>query len=418
MLSALLLSPVMVSAEEAYRLQAGDALRLVIAGLPGGDWTAQIGLDGQAGFPHLGALPAAGATLADLRAALALRLASSVAITVTADGRLQQIPLAGVGAHLEIAAYRPVFVTGDVPRAGELPFTPGLTVRAALARFGGLIDPLEHDPAGELTRWQAAYAQAVLDDAKSHAALWRIAAALARDPGLPVPAPEAEIPAPLLAPILEAEGARLAQNLAGLAAARHAQDRMLALSVARSRALDAKRMTYAQAVAQEEDDLARMQGLFERGAVALSRIAEMRRILLASTVRLLEVEDALAAEAARQARLDDTRRRLDADFDAEHLAQQAELVEAQLSAKARRHSAAERLLHLGQTLTVTAARVAAPEAGAQPPRIIVHRRDASGAVQQTMLDLDDPVQPGDILEIGPEIRPENQREDQPGRPAL
>ncbi|MEM9199544.1 MAG: polysaccharide biosynthesis/export family protein [Pseudomonadota bacterium] len=401
----LVLTPVMAIAQEAYRLQAGDALRLVIAGLPGGDWTAQIGLDGQAGFPHLGALPAAGATLADLRAALTLRLASSVAITVTADGRLQQIPLAGVGAHLEIAAYRPVFVTGDVPRAGELPFTPGLTVRAALARFGGLIDPLEHDPAGELSRWQAAYAQAVLEDAKSHAALWRIAAALARDPGLPAPTPEAEIPAPLIAPILEAEAARLAQNLAALADARLAQDRMRALSVARSRALAAKRATYAEAVTQEEDDLARMQRLFERGAVALSRIAEMRRILLASTVRLLEVEDGLAAEAARQARLDDTRRRLDADFDADHLAQQAELVEAQLSARARRHSAAERLSQLGQTTPMAAVHIAPPE-DAQPPRIIVHRRDGSGLVQQTALDLDDPVLPGDILEI------------RPGRPAL
>ncbi|MEM8741244.1 MAG: polysaccharide biosynthesis/export family protein [Pseudomonadota bacterium] len=401
----LVLTPVMAIAQEAYRLQAGDALRLVIAGLPGGDWTAQIGLDGQAGFPHLGALPAAGATLADLRAALTLRLASSVAITVTADGRLQQIPLAGVGAHLEIAAYRPVFVTGDVPRAGELPFTPGLTVRAALARFGGLIDPLEHDPAGELSRWQAAYAQAVLEDAKSHAALWRIAAALARDPGLPVPTPEAEIPAPLIAPILEAEAARLAQNLAALADARLAQDRMRALSVARSRALAAKRATYAEAVTQEEDDLARMQRLFERGAVALSRIAEMRRILLASTVRLLEVEDGLAAEAARQARLDDTRRRLDADFDADHLAQQAELVEAQLSARARRHSAAERLSQLGQTAPMAVVHIAPPE-DAQPPRIIVHRRNGSGLVQQTALDLDDPVRPGDILEI------------RPGRPTL
>ncbi|MEM9048158.1 MAG: polysaccharide biosynthesis/export family protein [Pseudomonadota bacterium] len=377
---------------ESYRLQPGDSLRLIIPGLPGGDWTATVGMGGALAFPHLGSLDAGNQTLAALRAALAARLAETVATVVSADGRLLQIPLAGAGVHLDLAGYRPVFVTGAVRQPGEIAFSPGLTVRAALARFGGLDAPVLDADALDVQRWQTLHAEATLEEAASLATLWRLAAALNRDPDAPAPPPSPEIDLPAFAALVAAERQHMRRALADIEAQEAALAQMITLSVRRADTLSRKRETYAQAVAQEEADLARMEGLFERGGLGLQRIAEMRRVLLASTTRLLEVEDGLAAEDLRRLRLVEDRRQVQIAFDTALLAQRAALVRTRLAAARRRDLAAERLALVGID--------AAPAALSGERAFAVHAYRRIGPdTRLVALGPDDAVWPGDILDI-------------------
>jgi exopolysaccharide production protein ExoF len=122
-------------AAEPYLLGVSDKLSIKVVQWKAADstfeeWTALtgeyvVGADGNVNFPMIGATEGAGKTSADLAVALggALQqtLGLSTAPTVT----------------VEVAAYGPIYVSGDVGAPGEYPFAPNLTVVKALALAGG-----------------------------------------------------------------------------------------------------------------------------------------------------------------------------------------------------------------------------------------------------------------------------------------
>jgi len=101
---------------------AGEASFQELSAL-GGDYV--IGADGQASFPFVGAMPSAGKTTTELAAGLGIALQQSLGLTVAPN------------VTIEIAAYGPVYVSGDVNTPGEYPYAPGLTVIKALTLAGG-----------------------------------------------------------------------------------------------------------------------------------------------------------------------------------------------------------------------------------------------------------------------------------------
>lgn len=89
----------------------------------GGDYV--VGADGYVNFPMVGPTEGAGKTSADLAAAL--------------GAGLQQVLGLGTAptVTVEVAAYGPIYVSGDVGNPGEYPYAPNLTVVKALALAGG-----------------------------------------------------------------------------------------------------------------------------------------------------------------------------------------------------------------------------------------------------------------------------------------
>jgi len=123
------------SAEE-YRLGVMDKLRIRVAewqtaegairdwGAVSGDY--RIGADGSLSLPFIGQLPADGRTTADLSADIGKKMQVLFG--------LKDLPSASV----EIAEYRPVYLSGDVQTPGAYPYAPGLTVLKAVSFGGGL----------------------------------------------------------------------------------------------------------------------------------------------------------------------------------------------------------------------------------------------------------------------------------------
>jgi polysaccharide export outer membrane protein len=116
-------TPPPVAHDPAYRLDAGDRLRIVVYGQEGLTNTYLVDAGGSNTMPLIGAVAARGRTPADLAAAIAARLR---------NGYIRQPYVAA-----EVEAYRPFFILGEVAAPGQYPFVPNMTVESAVAIAGG-----------------------------------------------------------------------------------------------------------------------------------------------------------------------------------------------------------------------------------------------------------------------------------------
>jgi polysaccharide biosynthesis/export protein len=116
-------APMPVAHDSAYRLDAGDKLRVVVYGQEGLTNTYAIDAGGSITMPLIGSVPARGRTTAGLAAEIAAKL----------RGGFIRDPSVAV----EIEAYRPFFILGEVAAPGQYPYVPNMTVESAVAIAGG-----------------------------------------------------------------------------------------------------------------------------------------------------------------------------------------------------------------------------------------------------------------------------------------
>lgn len=118
------LQPLPETPISAYRLGAGDQLRVTVFNDPRLTGEFRITDTGTVALPLVGAIPVAGLTTGQAEAAIARSMRSR---------NLFNDPSVAV----EVQEYRPVFVLGMVERGGQTPYQPGMTVLSAVAVSGG-----------------------------------------------------------------------------------------------------------------------------------------------------------------------------------------------------------------------------------------------------------------------------------------
>jgi polysaccharide biosynthesis/export protein len=116
-------APMPPAHDAAYRLDAGDKLRVVVYGQEGLTNSYAIDAGGAITMPLIGAVPARGRTPADLASQISARLR---------NGYLREPSVA-----VEIEAYRPFFILGEVAAPGQYPYVPNMSVESAVAIAGG-----------------------------------------------------------------------------------------------------------------------------------------------------------------------------------------------------------------------------------------------------------------------------------------
>jgi len=109
--------------DAAYRLDAGDRLRVVVYGQEGLTNSYAIDAGGSITMPLIGAVRARGLTPA--------ALAGSI------TGRLRNGFIREPSVAVEIEAYRPFFILGEVAAPGQYPYVPNMSVESAVAIAGG-----------------------------------------------------------------------------------------------------------------------------------------------------------------------------------------------------------------------------------------------------------------------------------------
>jgi polysaccharide biosynthesis/export protein len=120
-----------VAYDTAYRLDAGDKLRVVVYGQEGLTNTYAIDAGGSITMPLIGSVPARGRTPAGLASEITAKLR---------NGYIREPSVA-----VEIEAYRPFFILGEVAAPGQYPYVPNMSVESAVAIAGGFSPRAQRD---------------------------------------------------------------------------------------------------------------------------------------------------------------------------------------------------------------------------------------------------------------------------------
>jgi polysaccharide export outer membrane protein len=116
-------APAPVAYDTAYRLDAGDKLRIVVYGQEGLTNSYAIDAGGSITMPLIGSVPARGRTPAGLAAEI--------------TGKLRNGYIRDPSVAVEIESYRPFFILGEVAAPGQYPYVPNMSVESAVAIAGG-----------------------------------------------------------------------------------------------------------------------------------------------------------------------------------------------------------------------------------------------------------------------------------------
>ena len=111
------------SSVEDYKLGAGDKIRMTVFNEPTLSGEFSVSADGALSLPLLGDVQAAGKSPAEMGSLVQKRLA---------DGYIREPKVS-----IEVTAYRPFFILGEVKSPGQYPYASGLTVLNAVATAQG-----------------------------------------------------------------------------------------------------------------------------------------------------------------------------------------------------------------------------------------------------------------------------------------
>jgi polysaccharide biosynthesis/export protein len=106
-----------------YTLDSGDRLRVVVFGQEGLTNSYLVGAGGFIDMPLIGSVPARGVTSDQLAGRIAEKLR---------DGFIREPHVA-----VEVEAYRPFFILGEVTQPGQYPYVANMTAETAIAIAGG-----------------------------------------------------------------------------------------------------------------------------------------------------------------------------------------------------------------------------------------------------------------------------------------
>jgi polysaccharide export outer membrane protein len=111
------------SSAATYVLGSNDKIRLKVYGEPDISGEYEIDAGGQVSVPLAGHIRAAGSTTQQLERSIKSALSKGI----VRDPRV----------NVEIVAFRPYYILGEVKKSGEYPYRLGLTVMDAVASAGG-----------------------------------------------------------------------------------------------------------------------------------------------------------------------------------------------------------------------------------------------------------------------------------------
>jgi polysaccharide biosynthesis/export protein len=377
-----------------YKLQSGDVVNVMIGNLPELRVKEAVDMDGKVLLPVIGAVPAAGLTLTELREALKGRVNNKLYRQITQDGKENMLVLSGEECAVAVATYRPIYVNGDVAKPGELEFKVGITVRQAIAMAGGqdvlrarLVNPMDAldfratlvgastEQVGEELR--VARIQAELDDATT--------------PNFSSVSTDAIDPKTLNS-MKEIELRQFSIRRDSRAKEKAILGEAVVSTNERIAVLRQQLDKEAQGEREDAADLERAKELVQKGNAPMTRVSDARRTSLFSATRVLQT--ASQVNVLERERDDLKAKIAKVDFEA-RVALAKDLQEAKvklLAARARADGAREKL---GSSRSAVPAGI---EMVTPDPSATVFRT-TNGQEERLAVGLDFALKPGDALQV-------------------
>ncbi|WP_291990593.1 polysaccharide biosynthesis/export family protein, partial [Luteitalea sp.] len=377
-----------------YRLQIGDVVEIWVAGVPELQRRVAIKVDGHISFPLLGNLAVAGLSPSQLQAAVQAALATKVFQHRMPDGRDITIPLAMDAVTASVVEYRPIYVDGDVSKAGEFPYRPLMTVRQALALAGGL-DPLRvrlNNPYFESADLRADHAASWVEFAKEQARVARIKVELGHAQSLDARAlMQAPVPQSILTEIVQVETEQLTVRLSDHERQKAFLRRAIQQGDEQIRVLTEQQQKEEQGTRADAEELQKVLELYGKGSLPSPRVTDARRAVLLSATRKLQTASQLMQVTQQQEELVRQMEKLD-DL------RKIDLLKELQDTLVRVAVLGAKLQGIGEKLRYTSVRSQRLRGSDLKSEIVVVRKNAERP-QRVSVDEDYVLEPGDVVEV-------------------
>jgi protein involved in polysaccharide export with SLBB domain len=385
------------SKAEPYRLETQERLLLrVIAwqadtnqygevATIGGEYT--IGPSGTISVPTIGEIQASGRTTGELASAVS-------------EGLRARLGVPDLTVSIELLAFRPIYVVGDVDKPGEYAFRPELTVLQAVSLAGGhsRLQDLDGLRLGrDAITAEGVYELARLEMRRMIARRARLQAEVAGAASIEFPSEMTDDADGIGGRLMTEERAIMGARREALVSQLDALSELKSLLTAELESLAEKIKSQERQLDLAEDELNSVSSLVQKGVVAQSRGRELEREVASLQTMVIDLETAVL-----RARQDISRADRDAlDLKNNHASlvltelQETEATLDDLAARARTASG----LYAEATTTAPALASALSEARNQPPTYAIARRHSDGRLTETVAQEGDVVRPGDVIKV-------------------
>ena len=380
-----------------YRLQPGDVIEIGVASVPDLGQRARVDFEGEVSLVHLGQLKAAGRPISELRADIR-RLLPGIAIRRKMAERIDIVVINPEEITVDIAEYRPVYVSGDVSKPGELIYRLGMTVRQAVALAGGydlLRFRADRDPVMQVADLRSDYEIFWTEFGRAQVRIWRVRAELGS--GSELTGKERELndmplPRSVREHLMQNERETLAANTSTFNREEASLTRQIRQSEEQSALVTEQVEKTRQGVRLALTELERVQDLFQRGLTPANRLAEERRLTLLQQTQSLQATE-------RHGQVTREREELARRLDMLREQRKAKLTEELHDANMQLETARVRLLAAEEKLTYAGLlRSQLTRGKGASPDLIIHR-PIPGKEEQITADESTPLQPGDTVEV-------------------
>jgi exopolysaccharide production protein ExoF len=389
-----LASPAWAAGAQDYRLGAMDKLHIRVAEWRSAegafrDWSTIsgdyiVGPSGAISMPFIGELPAAGKTTAQIAAAIG-------------DGLQQKLGLPDrPEASVELAEFRPIFVSGDVQTPGRYPYDPHLTVLKAISIAGGMRrSDTGQGGARDFIMAQGSYDVLVLQRNGLLARRARLEAEAADKEEIDFPPELAKTPAgqKLMSDeteLMKARQKRLRLQLGSL-------DDLKQLLQSEIESLQKKIATQNRQVDLSRDELKGLGNLAGKGLVVNQRVLTLEQTIAELEGKLLDMDTAILRAKQDIAKATQDAISLQNDRDTE-IAQDRQQTEADLDAQNLKMGMYSGLMTEALERAPDAARNASGDSVPQMSVLIV-RMSADGKSGEIEADENTSVLPGDVVKV-------------------
>ncbi|MER8465597.1 polysaccharide biosynthesis/export family protein [Mesorhizobium sp. M1396] len=375
-----------------YRLGSQDKLTIRVAEwqtVEGTfrDWSAvngeyTVGPSGTLSVPFAGELPAAGKTTSEIATAIGEALQRKLALSDRPE------------ASVEMAQFRPFYISGEVQNPGKFPYVPDLTVLQAISVAGGIRRNADYGPQLGKDLVTAKGNFDISDDVRVRLIVKRarIDADMAGKTSFDVPK-EVEGD-PRLPAIVADEMTILTADQKALKLKLEALDELKGVLQSEIESLQKKIVNQQQQVDLAQQQLTSIGPLAQKGLIANARLLDSRQSVADLQGKILDYETAIltAKQAISKATQDaiDAQNTLSSRLATDRQQTEADLNEAALKANMQKGLMAQ---------ATDPATIAASATNEEPTLIYTLVRVADGKTSEIAAKEDTPVLPGDVIKI-------------------
>lgn len=345
-----------------------------------GDYT--VGPSGKLSLPFIGETPATGKTTAEI--------AETIGKTLQEKFGLSDRPEASV----EVAQYRPFYISGDIQTPGQYAYAPELTVLKAISIAGGLRRGADAGARAERDVITAKGSYDVLSDEQLRlmVARTRIDAELAGKSEVVAPQEIASLPQ--VADMVADQTAIMAARQKKVSLRLEALDNLKKLLESEIQSLGQKTETQKRQAELARKELSGIGSLAQKGLVANARVLSTERAIAETEGKVLDLETAIlrAKQDISKAEQDAIDLRNDTESE---LAVERQKVVAELNAVALKARTQKGLI--AEAVGLAPAAMAAAGDGQSLSYVLV--RKTGDETKEITAAEDTPVLPGDVIKV-------------------